>query len=78
MPGERGDSFQPGFDHPGDRVFYEGREYKVDSYNQKTNLAWLSNETDPNDFRHVNMSHLTVSWCPKQHGGKGRPVEDAA
>lgn len=60
----------------GDRVMYDGREWRV------VYAQWFPHyltdliATDGSDERRdsVHMSHLTMSWCPKSHGGSGPPV----
>jgi len=72
---ERGDIFTPGADHPGDRVMWEGKEYRVTEYSRRNGLAYLISESAEysSPAGPVNMNHLTISWCPESHGGSGKP-----
>lgn len=75
MPSIPGEPFQPGYHHPGDRVLFEGQEYRVTSCSTRTNLAYLASEGDHDGPGHpVHVHNLTLAWCPKSHGGTGRPV----
>lgn len=59
----------------GDRVLYDGREWLVTHAVFHPYYYVELHATDGSgDFRdHVHMSHLTMSWCPVSHGGKGQP-----
>lgn len=62
------------FRHGGDRVFYEGREWRVHYVNWRMKLADLITEDGSGDFVvSVNLDHLKMAWCPKSHGGTGKP-----
>lgn len=64
--------------HPGDRIIYEGREYRAVSVNwQHAHADLVDTATGQEFLPAVHLSHLTMSWCPQRHGGKGRPRDTA-
>jgi hypothetical protein len=74
MPSTPGETFQIGYHHPGDRVRYDGREYRATGWGTRTGLVWLVSETsDYPSPGQVHQDHLTLAWCPESHGGTGRP-----
>lgn len=73
MSAQRGEYFDFGVGHVNDRVFYEGREYRVQEFNRRTGLVWIIPEGAIEGAIQVNVDHLTLSWCPRAHGGAGRP-----
>lgn len=74
MSAQRGEPFDFGVGHINDRVFYEGKEYRVTYWHRLSGQVYLVGEADPDESLQVHVHHLTVSWCPKVHGGQGRPA----
>lgn len=59
----------------GDRVVYEGREWLVTHavFHPHHHVDLLATDRTGDTLASVHMSHLTMSWCPVSHGGKGPP-----
>lgn len=54
---------------------YDGREWLViyASWHPHNLVDLVATDETGDRQASVHMSHLTMSWCPKSHGGTGRP-----
>lgn len=73
MSVQRGEQFDLGSGHVNDRVLYEGKEYRVTGFDTTAKQVYLADDTDPAGGLQVHVHHLILSWCPRVHGGSGRP-----
>lgn len=75
MPAAPGETFGVGYHHVGDRVEWNGRKYRVTGVDPVTRLVWVV--SDSHDYQSpstpIYSGNLTFAWCPRNHGGTGRP-----
>lgn len=59
--------------HAGDRVIYEGRNWRVPSFTGHPYYyaELIADDGSGDMIPQINMSNLHMSWCPESHGGKG-------
>lgn len=77
LGGITGFPFLVGANHVGDRVTWDGSEWRVGGASQQTGLLWLHLESQPRSDEttclQVLASNTRMAWCPKRHGGAGKP-----
>lgn len=65
--------------HTGDRVLWEGTEYRIASMSRRYRLAELVHDDSGQAAPYpVHFDNLEFAWCPTSHGGPGRPTPDSA